>query len=261
VKTDVYSGEHDTQTIHIAVNLNWSTIQHNISRYFSSYTDIYFLSGEYILEYQLSIANVGNFTITGRATVVFKCDYAGVFIIFVRIQNVHFVNCGTTVTNTTSTLNTHNVNSTVLSDIVFENSGIAGLVSSVSNSIIIRHRKGDINTSNLSYPQHLMGRIITDTTNDTQIIPKNVVLIKHCTICCMSDGYSSHVVSDGYSSFHSMLGLFFHEKTFSMNVDVVNITVTNIVSQNTSLVMITYNSSMQNSVSISNSNLTSIDSL
>ena len=105
--------------------------------------------------------------------------------------------------------------------------------------------------------------IFRDATNSTQIISNNVVLIKRCTICCMSD-YSSIVGSNtsesvlGYSLFHSILGLFFRQEMFSANVEIVSMTVTKIVSQNTPLrlVMITCNSSMPNSVSISNSNFT-----
>jgi len=279
VKPDVCRNGCNTQTnvADTVVCLNWSTIQHSISRYFTSHTDIYFLSGEYKLDRQIKITNVVNFTITGRAMVVFKCsDEAGVFInssIFVGVQNVNFMNCGTTVINTTSALHIHNVKSTVLSDIVFENSvgpGIAGenvLGTSVLNNITIHHKKRDSNTDKSSYSKHLMGGIVlifTDVTNDTQIVPRYAVLIKHCTICCMGDDYFNNVESNmsermqDYSLFYFTLGLIFRQKTFSMNVEIANITITKIVSQNTSLVIIAYNSNMPSSVFISNSSFTNI---
>ena len=132
VKPDVCSDR--CNTIDITVYLNWSIIQHNISRYFTSHTDIFFSPGEYVLDQQLTITDVENFTITGRSTAVFTCtNEAGVFIndsIFLRIKRIHFINCGISVMNTTSALHLYNVRSIILSDIVFENSigpGIAGV--------------------------------------------------------------------------------------------------------------------------------------
>ena len=56
IKPDVCGDEcNGTDT---SVYLNWSTIQLNISRYFTSHTDIYFLSGEYNSDKQLTVIDV-----------------------------------------------------------------------------------------------------------------------------------------------------------------------------------------------------------
>jgi len=249
-----------------SVYLNWSTIQHNISRYFTSHTVMCFLSGEYNLDKQLTITNIMNFTIMGRSTVVFKCrNGAGMFIrnsISVIIQNVAFINCGISDTlNTTAAINLYNVRSMKLCDIVFENSigpGIAGLGKSLFNNITIYH-KNHYSKSNLSHSRHLMGGIIlrfVDATDGMQTNLKNIVTIKSCTIHSMSD-YDGPNMS---STPQYILGLFFRQKTYTANVEIVNMVMAKLVSHNTSIIWITHNSSIPNSVSISNSNFMNVKS-
>ena len=282
IKPDVCGDEYNSTDT--SMYLNWSTIQHNISRYFTSHTDVFFLSGEYNLHNQLTVTDAENFTITGRAEVTLKCtNEAGVFInnsMSVRIQNVKLVNCGINTISATphnfkAAISLLNVQSIVLSNITFEDSlghGIVGinvLGLSVLKNITIYHKKNNNDINNLSYESSMSGLILVyvdtiDNIIDTEA--ENAVLVDQCTICCMSD-YPSSVqsnvsiapaTSDIFS--FSLIGLSLHQHTYSVNVEIVNIVMTNIASQNTSLVYFEYNSSMANSVSIYNSRFTNITS-
>ena len=60
------------------VFLQWLIIQHDI---FTSHTVICFLSGEYNLDIQMTVTDVINCTITGKAEVILKCTSNGAVII------------------------------------------------------------------------------------------------------------------------------------------------------------------------------------
>ena len=205
----------------------------------------------------------------------FKCtNDAGLFInnsVSVNIYNIKFVNCGMStisVMNITSALSLFNVQSIVLSNITFENSlghGIVGinvLGSSLLSNIVIYNKQNNMGYSSYERSFHnFMGGIILvyvdGAINHKTTNLNNVVLLKHSTICCMSD-YLGSVKSN--SSLHSIFGLLFYQQKYSVDVEVVSTVITRIVFQNSPLVVITHNSSMPNSVSISNSNFTNINS-
>ena len=266
-----YSDENETEEVF----LQWSTIQHNISRYFTSHTDIYFLSGEYNFDQHLTISNVNNISIIGKTTVTFKCTSdVAIFIntsIAVTIHNIKFVNCGANATNAvpflvlshtvTATISLLNVQSIVLSNITFENSlghGIVGtnvLGSSTLVNITVYHN------NNLSCNSlRPMGGIILVYVDTIDDVHQNNILIKYSTICCMSDQYSLHTLNSKTPLLSATFGLFLHQQTYFVNVEIVDTNITKVVSQNSPLVYFAYNSSMTSSVSIHNSKFTYITS-
>jgi len=286
VKSDVCSDEcNSTDT---SVFLQWTTIEHNISRYFISHTDICFLSGVYNLDKKLTITGIRNFAITGRTKVIMKCtNKAGIFInnsISVRIQNIKMVNCGiqsTFVINATShnftvAISLLNVQSIVLSNMIFENSlghGIVGmniLGSSLLKNITMKTNNESKNSSYESSLNSMSGIILVymdtiDLDKDVKTEAVNVV-IDQLYICCMSDLHSS-VQSNTSTApardnlfYSSIVGLTFCQQTYSINVYMVNIVMTSIASQYTPIVYFEYNSSTVNSVSINNSSITNITS-
>ena len=90
------------------------------------------------------------------------------------------------------------------------------------------------------------------------------VIIDQCNICCMSDHprgvNASAAPVEGNPFYSSVVGLSFCQQTYSTNVNIVNVIMTNIASQNSSIVYFEYNSNVTNSVSIHNSRFTNITS-
>ena len=269
-----YSDENETEEVF----LQWSTIQHNISRYLTSHTEICFLSGEYNFDQRLTIESVNNVSIIGKSAVTFKCtNDTAIFIndsIAVRIHNVKFVNCGVNEAYFVNdipfifktTISLLNVQSIVLSNITFQNSfghGIVGinvLGSSTLVNITVYHNN---NLSGNSLRP--MGGIILvyvdtiDGVHHNQIQLENNVLIQNCIICCMSEQPNLKLFTAVNGLLiSSLMGLYFHQQMFKINVAIVNFSIKDITSQNTPLVYTEYNSSMANSVSINKSKFTNI---
>ena len=265
-----YSDENETEEVF----LQWSTIQHNISRYFTSHTEIYFLPGEYNFDQLLTIENCNNVSMIGKSTVTFKCTYdAAIFIngsIAMRIHNVKFVNCGANEAHFVNdipltTIGLFNVESIVLSNITFENSlghGIVGinvLGSSILVNITVYHNNNLSGNSLRS-----MGGIIlvyVDTIDGVYQQSENNVLMQNCTICCMSE-QSSRIKQKIHKAtqsqpYSSLVGLIFYQQKFTINVELINISIMNVV-LNTPIVYFAFNSSMSNSVSIYSSIFTKI---
>ena len=180
------------------VFLQWSTIQHDISKYFTSHTVICFLSGEYNLDIQMTVTDFINCTITGKAEVIFKCTSNEAVIIKtsvdVRIQNMKFENCGVRIPSIinvfTTAVSLHNVQSVVLSNITFENSlghGIVGInVLGTSTLVNITVYHNNNLSGNSITPIGGIILVYVDTIDDVhhnQTQSQNNVLINNCTIC------------------------------------------------------------------------------
>ena len=245
-----YSDENDTEEVF----LQWSTIQHNISRYFTSHTDIYFLSGEYNFDQHFTIENVNNVSMIGMSAVIFKCtNDAAIFInssTAVRIQSLKFVNCGVNMAyavhvlshTVTATISLLNVQSIALSNIIFENSlghGIVGInVLGLSALVNITVYHNNNLSGNSRRP---MGGIILvyvdtiDGVHHNQTQSENNVLIQNCTICCMSEQSGNddqkRFTADEWIAHELIFGLFFHQQRYSTNVEIVNIVITKVVSK------------------------------
>ena len=258
------------------LNIPWEYIYQDTSRYFTSHTQIILNPGIYYLQKQVLVTKVQNLSITGISPVTINCIKDASMHInsstAVRVQNVKFVNCGTssvypTSHNFTATISLLNVQSIVLSNITFENSlghGIVGinvLGSSTLVNITVYHNN---NLSGNSLRP--MGGIILvyvdtiDGVHHNQIQMENNVLIQNCIICCMSDQFSYDTCSIKMPLTSSVFGLFLNQKGYSINVKIVDTNITEIVSQNLPLVYIAYNSSINNSILFSNSTFTNITS-
>ena len=273
-----YSGSNGREEVF----LQWSTIQHNISTYFTSHTNIKILNGTYEVNESMLIADVQHFSITGEPSVTIKClSDSAVFVKsseFVKIQNLKFSNCGMGLAsavsafshNFSATVSLHNVQSVVLSNITFENSlghGIVGinvLGSSALVNIIVYHNN-NLSGNSLT-PIGGIILVYVDTIDDghhNQIQSENNVLINNCRICCMNErlNFDLKSIAKVNGSFNSsILSLLFYQQLFSVNVEILNFTITKIAVQTSALVCVVYYSSMPNSVTIENSKFVQIKS-
>jgi len=195
------TAEHEAEEVFLL----WSTIQCNISRYFTSHTVMCFWPGEYK---NITVTDIVNCTIIGIVNVTFKCSSnAAVFVNAskdVSIHNMKFENCGVKIICTinndlfyvfTTTFGLFNVQPIVLSNITFENSlghGIVGinvLGSSTLVNITVYHNN-NLSGNSLT-PISGIILVYVDTIDDdvhhNQTQSEKKVLINNCTICCMSD--------------------------------------------------------------------------
>ena len=141
-----------------------------------------------------------------------------------------------------------------MSNITFENSlghgiiGINVLGSSVLKNIGIYHNKtNNNNTTSLSPISGIILVFMDTRDNNVKTEAGNVVLIDQCTICCMSD-YPGNVQSNKSAvskMINGTVGCYFHQQTYIINAEIVNTVMTNISSQNTSLVYFVFNSSRE----------------
>jgi len=247
-----------------------------MSRYFTSNTTIHIDNGTYEMNESISITKIQNFSITGEYSVIIKCtSEAAVTVsnsVFVTIQNLKFVNCGmnlayATSHNFTAMISLVDVQSIVLSNITFENSlghGIVGInvlgLSTLANITV--HHNNNLSGNSL----RSMGGIILeyvdtiDGVHHNQTQSENNVLIHNSTICCMSEQPRLKLFTVNPALDSSIIGLFFYQNLFPINVEISNVNIKDIASQNTPIVYVQYNSSTTNSVSINQSKFTNIES-
>jgi len=187
----------------------------------------------------------------------------------IRIQNLKFTNCGISnaYKNFTAVISFLNVQSIVLSNITFENSlghaivGINVLGSSMLENITVYHN----NNLSGNYLRPMGGIILVyvdtiDGVHHNQTQSDNNVHIHNCTICCMSQQFSHNICSTKIPLISSIFGLFLQQQKYSINVTIVDTKITKIISRNSLLVYVVHKSSMNNSVSFSNTTFTKITS-
>ena len=217
----------------------------------------------YILTENLDIAAVNNFSIIGNgATLV--CNSSCIIIensIRIEIHNVRFLNCGCTIKRfskiitsyTKAAIILYNSSSVTVMNATFENScghGIIGvdmIGKSFFENITMFH--ASYNDSLCNQEQSLKGGILLiymyiNITMDHSVA-NNIVdlLIKHCIISNIDTNHKMKFKHENslisLDHLNSVFGLIFHQQILNkIEIQINNLTMTNITSVNGSLILV-----------------------
>lgn len=264
----------------------WTSILFNTSRYFMSYTKLYFFPGTYNLRKHLQINNVQEFSIIGDKEVTIVCptntNNVSLFIsnsLSVEVRSVKFENCKMNMqniqllssnnlsTSTSAAMFVYNVNSLIITNISFENCycyGIAGfnMLGSLQDISIFYTYKSDVHKHGNST---VGGFLLVYFDDGTQIHDyKNIqeVLIDDCMIFDILNTASSSFINRSKKSIDwqlhtSVIGIGFYQQSYFVKVKLLNVVIKNVTINKGPVVMIVY-SSIINSVYICNSSFTQI---
>jgi len=240
---------------------NWLSLISDSSRYFKSYTKIYFLSDTFNLSTQLTIDNVTNISINGIDSIKLtsiKCSNHAFLSISnatsVQIENFELIACGRNVARyikgneAYTALFLRNVSVSIL-NVMFKNSyghsiiGIDLIGYSVLQQVSVLY----MNDSNVSKMK--MGGIVLmfsdEITNHiyNNIMPRNII-IEHCQIHYMENIHSDNQQDSKVKWILRSLafGLDFNQQKYSANVTLMNTNIST-VTKNGPLICIKFNSS------------------
>ena len=243
----------------------WPEIIKNLSMSCSKL--LQFSPRKYKLTKNLKITAVNNFSIVGNGATL-ECIHSSIVIkdsVGIRIENVRFLNCGSSTynLNTTSTISLHNSSSVTIINVVIENSDGYGIIgvdlagkSSLEN-ITIFH------TNYSKSFQSMTGGIILFHKNALHGNVSTKLLIRHCIISNIS---SNHKMKRGNKNseiplelLNSVVGLMFYQHPETIEIQIHNLTITNTTSVNGSLLLVSVNSgslnlTMSSSIFVNNRN-------
>ena len=253
--------------------VEWSVLLQNTSKYFMSYRKLRFLPGDYDLDKCLVIENVTNLTITEydatKPGVTIHCVAINATTClsissstFVSIQNVKLQNSNTGhfFSGENAVILLHNVTSMIIFNITIQNShgyGIIG-INLMGNPVLlnitifhISQGRNNLNTTNvgglaLRYSDHIK-------YNHAHNLIQNIV-IKNFMLRGIQEMNKISISTAAYNS--TAIEIAFHQFNPSINVTMVNVSISNLVWRSGPLVSITYCSSTKNFVSIHNSSFT-----
>ena len=258
--------------------IDWSTLTSNSSSYFASYTKIYFPFDTFKLSTKLSIGNATNISIIGidsNSPTPIKC-YNNSFLsisnaTFVKIQNFELQDCGANVQQfikvheAYTALLLHNVISVAIFNVTFKNSyghsiiGINLMGSSTLQQISIFYLKDN----NSSTSERKLGGIVlmfSDETVDYSKYNNNQnILIEQYQLdyTFNKQGMTEELHKHKGTLDLQALRLGFNQQKYSVGVKIVNTSITNVnvATQNDALILVSYNSSNSNNVTVLNSNI------
>ena len=215
----------------------------------------------YILTENLDIAAVNNFSIIGNGA-TFVCNSSCIIIensIRIKIHNVRFLNCGCTIKRfskiitsyTKAAIILYNSSSVTVMSATFENScghGIIG-VNMIGKSFFenISMFHASYNDSLCNQEQTLKGGILLIYVNIIMdyTVANNIVdlLIKHCIISNIDTNHKAKFKHENslisLDHLNSVFGLIFHQQILNkIEIQINNLTMTNITSVNGSLILV-----------------------
>ena len=228
----------------------WPEIIKNIPK---SCTKLQFPPKNYTLTENLKIAGVNNFSIVGNGA-TFRCSCSSIVImdsVDIQIENAQFLNCGCSINNTLSSITMaaitlHNSSFVTIINVVIENSDGYGIIgvnlvgkSSLEN-ITIFH-------TNYNKPFHsMMGGIILFYKNTIHNNVSVDLLIKHCIISNITNNHKMEYKNINseipLELLNSVVGLMFYQHPETIEIQIHNLTVINIISVNGSLLLVSINS-------------------
>ena len=258
--------------------INWSTLISNSSEYFNSYTKICLLNGFFNLNTKLFISNVTNLSLIGSGSTKptsIKCFNNSFVSIshtaFVELQNITLETCGANIESyvkigdTYTAVLLHNVRSMTIYNVTFKNSnghsiiGITLMEYSVLQKVSIFYVK-DNGTSSKKKMGGIVLMFTDEITNFNEYDNQQTILIKQCHIfyMCNTEEVSgdNSLLGRSRKSMHSLaLGIDLDQQKYSVNITIMNTSISNIKAQNGALIYILYNSSNTSSVTFLNSNI------
>ena len=241
----------------------WPTVIKNLPKLC---TVLQFSPKNYMLIENLKITAVNNFSIVGNGA-MFECNCSSIVIkdsVGIHVENATFRNCGcSTISNsiTMAAITLHNSSFVKIMNILIENSdgyGIIGvnLVGKLSlENITVLHT--NYNKPFHSKGQSMMGGIILFYKNTIHSNVSTNLLIKHCII---SNITNNHVMKHKNENseiplelLNSIVGLMFYQHPETIEIQIHNLTVTNIISVNGSLLLVSINSNSSINLTLSSS--------
>jgi len=280
-----YYNVSGTETTNCSIHTKWASILFNASRYFTSYTKLYFLPGIYDLNRHLQINNITNFSIIGDEVFTIMCQAntstASLLVsnsLFVEIRNIEFKNCKTNIkhfkfmtennllsTQTNAALFLYNVRSVKITNVNFVNSHCHSIVAfnvdgSLTNISIFYTYKKDYMHRDENITTGGFVLVYFDEKND--IVQKNdyKVLIDSCAIFNIQDvgsNTSLKILSDLHTS---VIGIGFYQQDYFVHIKIFNITIENVSYNKGPIIMIIHNSiNVMNSVHVFNSSFSEIN--
>ena len=200
-----------------------TTILSNPSRYFTSYTKLYFVPGMYHLDRYLQTGDVKNFSIIGDQegfTILCPTNTSNVSLsisnlLFVELKNVMFKNCKMNVqhmqfiatnsplsTNVSAAVFLYNVTSFNIVNITLENCychGIAGLnvLGALRNVSIFYTYKRDVRDQSIAVGGFLL-IYLDDVAQNHNYKTMHEVLIDSCRIFNITASSNGSKISDDY---------------------------------------------------------------
>ena len=251
--------------------IDWSTLISNISEYFNSYTKICFSNGSYNLSTKLFISNITNISLIGsdsKKLTSIKCFNNSFFSVShttsVEMHNITLETCGANIESYVkvreayTALLLYNVRSVTVYNVMFKNSyghsiiGINLIECSVLQQVSIFYMK-DNGTS-----KKKMGGIVLMFTDEiVNYSNQQTVLIRQCHIFYVKNTQAgSNELGKPRKSMRSLaLGIDLNQQKYSINITIMNTSISTIKAQNGALVYILYNSSNTSSVTFLSSNI------
>ena len=262
-----------TEIINCSNRTVWTTILYNPSRYFTSYTKLYFVPGMYHLDRHLQINNVKKFSIIGDQegfTILCPTNTSNVSLsisnsLFVELKNVMFKNCKMNVqhmqfiatssplsTNVSAAVFLYNVTSLNIANIGLENCychGIVGLnvLGALRNVSIFYTYKRDVRDPSIVIGGFLLV-YFDDIVQNRNYKTIQEVYNDGCAIFNMLNTASSNGSKTSGDLHTSVIGIAFHQQTYCVKVKLFNITIKNVYVNQGPIVMIVYNDSIFDSV-------------
>ena len=272
VSPDHYTNEGCPQDYHVWL---WSDVNENFTEHFVSHREIYFLSGEYRLNSNLTIMHTTNLSLTGLGPVTFQCtSHEGGLVsvynsTFVKLQNIKLVNCGMSINDLVyhnvsfsstkmAALFAYKVASLTITNVMFENTrghaiiGLNALKNIVVKNVVIK------NTQDIAKEDKTCG-IVFIYNDDFKLNTKDYrhdLLIKSCQFISLRN-MNKPTSFQALESFDStVIGLALHQMEYDVKVTIQDSYIENITSKDLPLISISYKPFSQTIVNFTNTTFT-----
>jgi len=252
-------------------SVDWSI---EFERYIDNQVSIQFMPGNYEVENNTVITNVRNFSITGESSsasdVTFNCTKFSAWIVdnssFIEINNVRFLNCGKRYDiqpfkNISSAIFIYNVSSIRILNVNIENScgyGIIGLDNVGRSTFEHVTINGNNGLSTLCDNCTISGgMILLNLRENEDMVQENTVInIKHSIFLNIQLVLSNECIYPIKYFNSSVIGLFLYQDKYHIEVNIGNVSITNIITYKSSIISISYSMNSTSNVIIANSSIT-----
>ena len=228
----------------------------NSKRYFTSNTEVNFMTGEYHLNAALIITNVTNLSITGEANVTLRCRSAYMLIAnsaLIQIRNIRFINCGlASIKLIKSSLILNKVISFRIVNVTFQNSiGYAVNGSNVQGKNFFENVKIFQDSTSCKSMHGILQLSFQETTNEH--FNESNIIINGCS-------FYSIILQEAFIGDYksAAINFSFSQQSYPAEIQIANTIVENVTSINGPLIDVSYSSRNRNSsmVAFSSCNFT-----
>jgi len=277
-KREVYcigSTEYHNSSKCVGSHHEWLKVVTNISKYFVSHADVWFLPGIYNLDVNFPIINAVNISLISISSdeepVMFNCTNHNSFISIynsssVEIHSITFINCGTSLVKvynvslpvtTSAALLLYNMLSIVITDVTFINSRGHGIIAYNVTGNFIMDRVKVTQDKTVVTPYTTGGIILVFIDNETRRSKKQRILIQNFQITNIftfpnTTNYKSKKIKPHNYTESVALGIALHQNDYSVNIQIQHSKITNLTSYKGSHVFISHRPYVRNIVNFTN---------